>query len=68
MVKPKLNFLIASSSNTNNQVNAKRSSKPPRKYTPLGEKIKISYKKLVANNLITIPDNPPYESKVKYAW
>lgn len=51
MVKPKMNFLGTRSSDLNNQVNAQRPLKPPRKYTPLVELIETSFKKLVANNL-----------------
>lgn len=65
VVKPKMNFLGTSSSNSNNQVNVQMPSKPPKKYTPLGEPIETKFKKLVANKLITIPDNPLYEPKVK---
>lgn len=63
-----MNFPSTISSNLNNQVNAQMPSKPPRKYTPLGEPIETTFKKLIANKIITIPDNPPYELKVKPAW
>lgn len=67
-MKPKITFPDASSSNTNNQVNNQRQSKPQRKYTPLGEPIEIAFNKLLANKLITLPENPPYEPKAKPDW
>lgn len=67
MVKPNMTFPGRNSSNLNNQVNAQRPSKPPRKYTPLGELIETRFKKLVANKIITILYNPPYEPNMKHA-
>ncbi|GLJ28438.1 hypothetical protein SUGI_0559540 [Cryptomeria japonica] len=65
-VRPKI--ILSRSSSTNNQVNTQGNSKPRRKYTPLGEPLESVFKKLVANKIITIPDNHPYEPKVKPNW
>lgn len=49
-------------------MNNQTAAKPRRKYTPLGEPLESVFKKLVANKVITVPDFPPYEPKVKPNW
>lgn len=51
MVKPMVRFPRVRSSN--NIVNIQGAPRPPRKYTPLGEPVKSTLKKLIANNLVT---------------
>ncbi|GLJ20143.1 hypothetical protein SUGI_0365630 [Cryptomeria japonica] len=64
----RLKVIFSGSSSTNNQVNTQTTSRSRRKYTPLGEPLESVFKKLVANKVITIPDFPPYEPKVKPNW
>lgn len=67
IVRPKF-VLQGPTSSTNTQTNTQGSSKPHRKYTPLGEPLESAFKKLVAKKIITIPNNPPHEPRVKPNW
>lgn len=67
--QPVLN-LSENSTPTNNPKNKPKPAPTPyqRKFTPLGQSLKSTFKELLPNKLITLPDTQDFKPQVKPSW